>query len=263
SNSTGLLLHNAKDDDDEQSPFEEVAANISNKDDPTILCLTFRSVFIGILLTCFDSVVFQFFAYRTSPLDINIGLIILLAYMMGEFMSKVLPEKIFNITINPGAFSIKEHALITIMATSGTTTTFAIKAITVQRIYYNYPVTHVNGILFILVMHLLAFSIAGILKRYLVWPASMIWPKTLMSCCLMRTLNIENQTETTKTRWTMSRSKFFWLVVLFQFLWYWFPGYIFPLLSMFSFICMIAPHNIVFSQITGANGLGLGVLQFD
>ncbi|CAF4968829.1 unnamed protein product, partial [Rotaria sp. Silwood1] len=156
-----------------------------------------------------------------------------------------------------------EHALITIMATSGTTTTFAIKAITVQRIYYNYPVTHVNGILFISVMHLLAFSIAGILKRYLVWPASMIWPKTLMSCCLMRTLNIENQTETTKTRWTMSRSKFFWLVVLFQFLWYWFPGYIFPLLSMFSFICMIAPHNIVFSQITGANGLGLGVLQFD
>ncbi|CAF3737962.1 unnamed protein product [Rotaria sp. Silwood1] len=89
SNSTGLLLHNAKDDDDEQSPFEEVAANISNKDDPTILCLTFRSVFIGILLTCFDSVVFQFFAYRTSPLDINIGLIILLAYMMGEFMAHV------------------------------------------------------------------------------------------------------------------------------------------------------------------------------
>ncbi|CAF3922702.1 unnamed protein product, partial [Rotaria sp. Silwood1] len=137
SNTRRPLLDNSNDDDDEQSPYEEVAINISNKDDPTILCLTFRSVFIGILLTCLDSVVFQFFAYRTSPLDINIGLIILLAYMMGEFMSKVLPEKIFNITINPGAFSIKEHALITIMATSGTTTTFAIKAITVQRIYYN------------------------------------------------------------------------------------------------------------------------------
>ncbi|CAF3487323.1 unnamed protein product [Rotaria sp. Silwood1] len=260
---TKPLLNNSNNDDDEQSPYEEVAANISNKDDPTMLCLTFRSVFIGILLTCLMSFASQFFSYRTSPLDINIGLIILLAYMMGEFMSKVLPEKIFNITINPGAFSIKEHALITIMATSAIETTHAIQVITVERVYYNYYVDHVNGILFILVMHLLAFSIAGILKRYLVWPASMIWPKTLMSCCLMRTLNIENQTETTKTRWTMSRSKFFWLVVLFQFLWYWFPGYIFPLLSMFSFICMIAPHNIVFSQITGANGLGLGVLQFD
>ncbi|CAF4054141.1 unnamed protein product, partial [Rotaria sp. Silwood1] len=183
SNTRRPLLDNSNDDDDEQSPYEEVAINISNKDDPTILCLTFRSVFIGILLTCLESCIVQFFAYRTSPLDMNIGLIILLAYMMGEFMSKVLPEKIFNITINPGAFSIKEHALITIMATAGTTSAYAIEVITVERIYYNYYVDHVNGILFILVMHLLAFSIAGILKRYLVWPASMIWPKTLMSCC--------------------------------------------------------------------------------
>ncbi|CAF1507293.1 unnamed protein product, partial [Rotaria sordida] len=92
SNSTRPLLNNSN--DDEQSPYEEVAVNISNKDDPTMLCLTFRSVFIGILLTCLMSFTAQFFAYRTSPLDINIGLIILLGYMLGEFISKILPEKL-------------------------------------------------------------------------------------------------------------------------------------------------------------------------
>ncbi|CAF4465215.1 unnamed protein product, partial [Rotaria sp. Silwood2] len=131
-NTTRSLLNNSN-DDDEQSPYEEVAANISNKDDPTVLCLTFRSVFIGILLTCLMSIVAQFFNYRTSPLDINIGLVILLSYMIGEFMSKILPEKFFNITINPGSFSMKEHALITIMATSGTNTAGSIDVITVQR----------------------------------------------------------------------------------------------------------------------------------
>ncbi|CAF4491209.1 unnamed protein product, partial [Rotaria sp. Silwood2] len=263
STTTKPLLNNSNDNDDEQSPYEEVAANISNKDDPTVLCLTFRSVFIGILLTCLMSITSQFFAYRTSPLDMNIGIVILLGYMMGEFMSKILPEQIFNIPINPGSFSMKEHALITIMATSGIETNHAIQTITVERVYFNYYVDHVNAILFIIVMNLLALSIAGILKRYLVWPASMIWPKTLMTCCLIRTLDIETKIETNKTRWKMTRSKFFWLIVLFQFIWYWFPAYIFPLLSMFSFICMIAPHNIIFSQITGANGLSLGAIGFD
>ncbi|CAF1503131.1 unnamed protein product, partial [Rotaria sordida] len=170
SDTTRPLLNNSN--DDEQSPYEEVAVNISNKDDPAMLCLTFRSVFIGILLTCLMSFTSQFFDYRTSPLDINIGLIILLGYMLGEFMSNFLPEKLFNMTINPGSFSVKEHALITIMATSGITTSYAIQVITVQRIYYNYYNTHVNAILFILVINLLAFSISGILKRYLIWPAS-------------------------------------------------------------------------------------------
>jgi hypothetical protein len=112
-------------------------------------------------------------------------------------------------------------------------------------------------------MHLLSFSIAGILKRYLVWPASMIWPDTLLSCGLIRTLTMENDLKETGSKWTMTRSRFFSLIVLLQFVYYWLPGYIFPLLSFFSFVCMIAPHKITFSQITGANGLGIGAIELD
>ncbi len=228
-----------------------------------MLCLTFRSVFVGILLVCLTSFTTQFFAFRTSPLTINTGIIILLSYMIGKLLSKILPEKVFNISINPGPFSVKEHALITIMAMSGSNTVYAIEAITVPRLYYDYYLNHFSAILFLIIMHLFAFSIAGILKRYLIWPAAMIWPETLLCCCLIRTLDTEDEMEKTKSRWTMTRSTFFWLIVLFQFIYYWLPGYIFPLLTFFSFVCMIAPHKVIFSQITGANGLSLGAIELD
>jgi OPT family oligopeptide transporter len=248
---------------DEQSPYEEVAANISNKDDPTMLCLTFRSVFIGILLTCLMAFTAQFFAYRTSPLIINAIIIIVLSYMIGQLFTRILPEKVFNITLNPGPFSVKEHALITIMAIAGPGTIYSIEVITIQRLYYHYYLNHFNAILFLIIMHLLALSIAGILKRYLVWPASMIWPETLLSCGLIRTLTTQDELNETGSSWTMTRSTFFWFILLVQFVYYWLPGYIFPLLSFFSFVCMIAPHKIAFSQITGANGLGLGAIELD
>ncbi|CAF0942425.1 unnamed protein product [Adineta steineri] len=249
--------------DNQQSPYEEVAINVPNHDDPTVLCLTFRSVFAGILLIFIKPFTDQLFYLRTLPLSLDIGIIILLSFMIGKFLEKILPEKVFNMTVNPKPFSVKEHTLAVIMAMSADGTHYTVQAIAVQRVYYNYYLHHFNAIIFMITFQLFALSIAGILKRYLVWPGAMIWPKTLMTCCVIRTLHNEDETELNQSRWTMSRFKFFWLMLLFQFLWYWFPGYIFPLLASFSFVCMIAPNNLIFSQITGANGLSIGALQFD
>ena len=106
---------------------------------------------------------------------------------------------------------------------------------------------------------------AGIMRRFLVWPAAMIWPANLVNCTLFRTLHKDEQDDDNeeKSRWTMTRLRFFLLAFLFQYLWYWFPGYIFPVLSFFSWICMIQPDNIVLSQLTGVYGLGLGSIEFD
>jgi hypothetical protein len=161
--------------DDEQSPYEEVAINISNKDDPETICLTFRSVFSGVLLTCGASFTTQFFSLRTLPLDVDNGVVILLSYIIGQLMSRILPEKLFNITLNPGPFSTKEHALITIMAISGLTTSDAVDTIIIQRLYYKYYLNHFNAILFLIIYNLFGLSIAGILKRFLIWPASMLY----------------------------------------------------------------------------------------
>jgi len=42
------------------------------------------------------------------------------------------------------------------------------------------------------------------------------------------------------------------------------PGYLFQALSMFSWICWIAPNNVALNQVCGVNsGLGMSVLTFD
>jgi hypothetical protein len=108
-------------DDNEQASDEEVAANVSNKDDPSVSVLTFRSWFLGILFTCLLSFVNQFFWYRTSPLFVGTLVAQLLTYPLGKAMAKILPTRQVTIfrwtfTLNPGPFTTKEHCIITAMA---------------------------------------------------------------------------------------------------------------------------------------------------
>lgn len=100
---------------------EEVAAHVSNTDDPTISVLTFRSWFLGLLFTCLLSFVNQFFWYRTSPLFVGTLVAQLLTFPLGKLMAKLLPTRKFHLyrwsfTLNPGPFTIKEHCIITAMA---------------------------------------------------------------------------------------------------------------------------------------------------
>jgi OPT oligopeptide transporter protein len=62
----------------------------------------------------------------------------------------------------------------------------------------------------------------------------------------------------------MSREKFFALVLLGSFLWYWLPGYLFTALSVFNWACWIAPTNPTVNALFGtATGLGMSVLTLD
>ena len=257
--------------DDEQSPYEEVAANVSNKDDPTMSVLTFRSWFLGLVFTCLLSFVNQFFWYRTSPLVIGVLVAQLLSHVLGKLMAKFLPCRTWkvlrwNFTLNPGPFTVKEHCIITAMANAACGTAYAIDVVTIQRLFYKRTMHPAIGITFVITSQILGYGMAGVMRRFLVWPAAMIWPSNLVNCALFRTLHEEKDDadgETTKSRWTMSRLRFFFLAFVFQFIYYWFPGYIFPVLSAFSWICFIKPNNVILSQLTGMHGLGIGAMEFD
>jgi hypothetical protein len=103
------------------------------------------------------------------------------------------------------------------------------------------------------------------MRKFLVWPAAMIWPRTLINAALFRILHSnEEDDETVNTsRWKISRFDFFYIAFLLQFLWYWIPGYICPVLSYLSLFCMLYPHNIIVSQITGVSGLGFGSFELN
>jgi hypothetical protein len=107
----------------DESPYEEVAANVSNQDNRTLPCLTFRSCILGLLFTCILAFVNQFFTFRTIPIFLSMIVAQLLSYPMGRAMASTLPRRKFMLfggrwrfSLNPGPFSVKEHCIISIMA---------------------------------------------------------------------------------------------------------------------------------------------------
>ncbi|KAI8867405.1 OPT superfamily oligopeptide transporter [Ramicandelaber brevisporus] len=62
----------------------------------------------------------------------------------------------------------------------------------------------------------------------------------------------------------MSRTKFFWIVFTASFVWYFVPGYIMPIVSLFSILCMFDRDSILYAQLSsGQFGLGLLNITLD
>lgn len=112
----------------------------------------------------------------------------------------------------------------------------------------------------VLATQLIGFGLAGLARPFLVWPASMIWPSNLVVCTLLNTLHADEDVYSP----TISRYKFFTIATCAAFFYYFLPGFLFQALSAFSYICWIAPDNIIINQLFGVrSGLGMGVLTFD
>ncbi|KAG0358331.1 hypothetical protein BGZ54_010463, partial [Gamsiella multidivaricata] len=251
--------------EEDDSPIEEVRVTISNIDDPSIPYNTFRMWFLGLFWTCIISFVNQFFYLRQTQISIGYSVVALLSLPMGHFMARVLPTSEFSLfgwkfSLNPGPFSIKEHVLIGTMVACNSGTAYAVDIVILQKIWYNSEKSFVAGMFLVLTTQITGFAIAGAIRRFLVRPAHMVWPSTLVVASLFRSLHAQ-QSEDDHGR--MSRMRYFLLVSGGMFIYYWFPGFIFPTIGTIAWICWINPNNVVLSQITGSNGLGVGVIALD
>jgi hypothetical protein len=62
----------------------------------------------------------------------------------------------------------------------------------------------------------------------------------------------------------ITRYRFFLIMTLINFMFFFLPGFIFTALSVFSFVCWAAPDSIVINQLFGVwSGLGMSVLTAD
>ncbi|KAG0007020.1 hypothetical protein BGZ65_012381 [Modicella reniformis] len=263
------------DESPEDSPILEVRASVPPTDNPSLPTSTFRAWFLGILFTIVLAFVNQFFWFRDNPLTIRVMVAQLLAFPLGKFMDRVLPSRTFsffgyNFCLNPGPFNIKEHVLITIMANSGATTFAAIDIIVIQDLYYHDSWGFGGGLLLVISTQFVGYGFAGALRRFLVRPASMIWPVNLVNATLFHTLHRRNTANGTlrisdnneeTTSWKISRNMFFLFVSTLSFLYYWFPGYIFPLLTSVSWLCWINKDSLLLNQL-GSGLKGIGYLSF-
>ena len=210
-----------------------------------------------------------------------------------------LPQ-VLEFSLNPGPWNIKEHLLVCTMANVTAGNQYAINAIVTSQIYYGLSRDFWFLLLLLLAMQLTGFGLAGLCRRFLIWPASMVWPQNLAVCAVLNTLHGKDDEEVrlggasgseegggvgTLVRWSMrpmTRYRHFIIVFIGSFLYFFLPGalifssyqsrelmvyaagYLFQALSIFSFICWAAPNNVVVNQLFGVHsGLGMSFLTFD
>ncbi|KAJ1993397.1 hypothetical protein EDC05_002261 [Coemansia umbellata] len=249
------------DRDAEDSPIEMVRVAVSNKDDTSMPCLTFRSWVLGIAFAMGLAFVNQYYWFRENPITLNGYVVQLLSFPLGYVMALFLPKRKFctfgwEWTLNPGPFNIKEHVLVSIFAGTSVGTTYGIDVVTIKRMWYKSDIGFGPSILFILTSQVMGYSFAGFSRRFLVYPAAMIWPSTLVSVTLFRSFH---EAQNFGTR--LTRTRVFWICFIASFLWYFVPGVIFPALSFLSVLCFIAPNNIYANQLGDAFN-GVGMLNF-
>ncbi|EFX05091.1 oligopeptide transporter [Grosmannia clavigera kw1407] len=256
--------------DGDQSPFPEVAACVPNTDDPTIPCNTFRAWVLTTFWVLILAGVNQFFSMRYPSLAISYVVAQILVFPMGRLWERMprwrVPLGKYSFDVNPGRFSIKEHALIAIVRGDVPVSTAYASGSLVAIIsdeYWGLDYGAGFSFLYLLTSQSLGFGLAGLARRWLVYPAALIWPASLPSAVLFRALH-EPQDRSAVNGWTVGRYRFFSYFSAFSFVLYWIPDYIWTSTSAFDFITWIAPHNQKVNTIFGMNsGLGLLPLSID
>ncbi|KAL7002961.1 oligopeptide transporter 4 [Sarracenia purpurea var. burkii] len=185
-------------DDDDVSPIEQVRLTVSNTDDPTLPVWTFRMWFLGVLSCALLSFLNQFFSYRAEPLIITQITVQVASLPIGRFLAAVLPAAKFRIpgfgsrlfSLNPGPFNTKEHVLISIFANAGTAfgygAAYAVGIVDIIKAFYQRKISFLAGWILVVTTQVLGYGWAGLLRKYVVEPAHMWWPSTLVQVSLFR-----------------------------------------------------------------------------
>lgn len=190
-----------------------------------------------------------------------------MALSIGTFWATVVPAYTFRLfgktfELNPGPFNVKEHTIITMMTAAGSSYSYAFSVLLVQEFYYKQHFGWGFQILLTISTQAMGFGIAGVARRFLIWPSSVVWPATLVTCAVMFSLHNHQPTDPAAANgWQIGRYAFFLLVAGGCFLWEWIPQVFAQFLSIFNFACWIAPNNVVVNQVLGTN-TGLGLIPF-
>ncbi|KAH6676903.1 OPT oligopeptide transporter protein-domain-containing protein [Plectosphaerella plurivora] len=245
------------------SPYPEVRAVVKNKDDKSLPAGTLRAWTIGLLFVVILSFINQLFSVRQPSIRLGAAVVQLLSFPLGRAWEKWMPAR-----INPGRFNQKEHMLISIMANVATAlphSRYIVFTTWLER-YFNLPFAGSFGfqICLALSMNLMGFGLAGLAKRFLVYPSFCIWPRSLVTVAINQSLhddeNIKISGPLGRT-YGASRFKFFVIAFGAMFVWFWFPQHVASALALFNWLAWISPTNFNLTAITGLKkGLGVNPL---
>ncbi|CAK7229702.1 hypothetical protein SBRCBS47491_007337 [Sporothrix bragantina] len=255
------------------SPYPQVRAVVANEDDPNMPSSTVRAWAIGLTFAVLLAFINQLFSIRQPAIGIGANIVQILAYPLGRAAARILPDWGLTvagsrISLNPGPFSKKEHMLITIMASVGGSSPYTSLIIWTQYLpqFFNqrYAGRFAYQILVGLSTSFIGYGLAGVCRRFLVYPSYCVWPTSLVTIALNTAFH-SNKPVRHRGPFgrliTMSRLRFFFVVFACMFVYFWLPNVLFVAMSIFNWMSWIAPNNVHLNSIVGFNnGLGLNPL---
>ncbi|KAM3547631.1 hypothetical protein ARSEF4850_009901 [Beauveria asiatica] len=155
--------------------------------------------------------------------------------------------------------------MITIITAASSAISYAFNILLAQKVFYKQHFKWGSQILLVLSTQAMGFGIAAIARRFLIYPSSMVWPATLVTCAVMYALHDHQAADPAATNsWKISRYAFFLIISCSTFIWEWVPQVLAQIFQFFNFGCWIAPNNLLINQVLGAQtGLGLIPISFD
>ncbi|RDW65068.1 OPT oligopeptide transporter [Coleophoma cylindrospora] len=261
---------NTSDDEPQYDFSSEEFANIPElvrnivgfEDDPTISVITFRSLLLSAIFCALGSVVSQLSYFRTTTAPFPIFFVILASAPLGRLLARVLPAYTvplgrFSFSLNPGPFSIKEHAIIGIAANAGSQGQWATYLPTNAALYYGITMNPAVALFFGWGASLLGFAFAAMVRKILIDDPEFIFPLSLQQVTLYRAMQGENETHKATAK---RRMNVFWLLLLGTFVWQFLPEYLFPFVASLAPLCWFASQNHVVNFLGAGRG-GIGLLN--
>ncbi|PHH77065.1 hypothetical protein CDD80_969 [Ophiocordyceps camponoti-rufipedis] len=261
------------DEEEEDSPYAEVRAAIGNRDED-VPCSTIRAWVIGLLLVLVGASTNTLFSLRQPSISVGALVGQILAWPLGHGWARFLPDWQVptpfgrSLPLNPGPFTIKEHSIIGVMASVSFSVAYSTDIILAQLVFYKQDFGFLFQMLLTISTQSLGYGIAGAMRKYLVYPASMIWPGILVSVTMMNVMYEEEDDKKDGSSSfigsSMPRYRWFGLVTAGAFVYYFIPGFLVQCLSVFAFATWMAPQNVVINQLFGGTtGLSLMPLTLD
>ncbi|KAI1762513.1 small oligopeptide transporter [Hypoxylon sp. FL1150] len=254
---------------EENSPYEEVRAAVRNYDED-LPCNTLRAWTIGMSLVLVGASMNTLFSLRQPSIGLGALVAQVIAWPLGRGWEKVVPNRQVNIfgfrcDLNPGPFNIKEHSIIVVMASVSFSVAYATDIILAQLVFYKQNFGIVFQLILTISTQSLGYGIAGMMRKFLVYPASMIWPENLVAVDLMNAMYEKHHApDLSVVGGRMPRYRWFGLVTFISAVYYFIPGYFAQFLSVFAFATWMAPQDPVVNQLFGGTtGLSLLPITFD
>ncbi|KDR80162.1 hypothetical protein GALMADRAFT_61865 [Galerina marginata CBS 339.88] len=239
--------------------------------------LTFRSMVLGTLFAGMGAALSQIYLFKPVQMSVSTVFLLLLIYTFGNGWAKFFPkrtwvegtrfERLAPVVhfINPGPFSLKEHVVASLVASTAAGGSSAVQNFAVQRLYYDTNVEATTAVLATFSTACFGYGLVGLLRPLMVYPAEMVYWANLPTVSVFQALHFD-------TAANVKRVKLFWTAFAGMFVYEVIPAYIFPLLNGINVFCLAsqkAPSRTVdiftnlFGGTDGNEGLGLFSFSFD